>query len=42
MGARGSMRMTFGISLTTEPRADVERYDTLRGGAGMGATRHAS
>jgi hypothetical protein len=31
-----------GLSLTTEPRADVERYDTLRGGAGTGATRHAS
>lgn len=31
-----------GLSLATEPRADVERYDTLRVGADTGAARHAS
>ena len=30
------------LVLTKEPRADVERYDTLRGDADRRQTRHAS
>ena len=30
------------LALATEPRADVDRYDTLRGDANIGGARHAS
>ena len=30
------------LNLASEPRADVERYDTLRGGAAAREARHAS